>query len=224
MNNVCDRVILEVIKLCPSLLQYVDKQTTEMAYTVVGIKGENIRYVNKDLYTHPLLLDAIKEDPSNIKYIAYPSEDLKYIAVKDDPKCIQYVHASKYVLKMALEKEPSCFVFLDKDEIDYELCKIAIKGNPHMIKIIPEEYQTEELCRMVNTKNRDLLDFVKNVEIRDELKLENERMDDCYGKGGSLWTMFLEQSEDWQRSETSQQTEDDDFITVAKTEEDLTLY
>ena len=136
-----------------------------------------IIFVNEDKITEEICKIILDENTFVLQCIPdkYKTEEICRYSVDIDGS-LKYVHPeflkNEYgfeLCKKSIEMYPPSIKYIDNELLStekyYEICHLAINdgyANCNLLKYIPEENQTDELCKLCINYNCKLLKYVKN--------------------------------------------------------------
>lgn len=159
----------DIVSKEPFALEFVPKihRTKELCTIAVQKFGAMIRFVPYNLRTFELKLLAIKNDNYCVQYFCDNDFDTKIVSemVKIEPLLIEFIpHRFKtfdFCLSV-VKKNGLCLEFIglneftdkdqdkDKDIKMYQTIALeAVKNNYEAIKFVPEDYRTDEMCKII---------------------------------------------------------------------------
>lgn len=148
--------------------------------------------------TQEKLLELVKQDAYIIEYIMDPTEEMINIAVDKFPYLIKYVKdpplellkkvamSTSYVIKqcfnLSLAKlfelvkfKPESLEYINNPS--YEMCEEAVKKDPMLLKHVPINYRTEELCNMAFNSDIRTFPFLNKKFITHDMCIDAVKFD-----------------------------------------------
>ncbi|MBN2096405.1 hypothetical protein JW752_03305 [Candidatus Peregrinibacteria bacterium] len=124
-----------------SIKEIAENETPEQLNIIVGKNPENLKYINDE----STLIEIIKNNPADIRYVKNPSETLQLVAVKANGCVVEYIkNPGKTILGEAVKNCPTALNFL-KDLPD-DIVKLALESYPEGITYL--EDPDEELMSL----------------------------------------------------------------------------
>lgn len=147
----------------PLILEYIESRREFLS----EIELDNLRkiaitnnwnvfkFIPEEERTEELCGIAIQSDCKNLQYIPANLQTIEMCedAISRMAGCIQWVaNKTEYLCKLSLDLDPWCITVIP--ELTEELCLYAVSKLGIVIRSIPDEFKTENVCRtaLLNTK------------------------------------------------------------------------
>ena len=114
--------------------------------------------------TEELCRLAIHQDPSVLRFIENPSDEVIELAVSKQAKTLKYVpfeRQTQSLVQMALKQTKTAIQFVNPSLITLEDAQLAVKRYKEALKYIPKELQTETICLKAIEKNPFIVSYIQ---------------------------------------------------------------
>ena len=145
--------------------------------TAVDSKNNLFNYYNR---MGPLYILILKKDPSE-KY-QFHFESSQFMDVYDHPMDIPTFLKNNPEIKSLFKNKINKtnyenWIWLDKNELSYEMCLEAVKQNGLALRFVPEEFKTSEICLEAVKEKGWVLEYVPKELRTPEICLEAVKQD-----------------------------------------------
>jgi hypothetical protein len=151
IKNQTDEILLEGIKILPSILKSIKNPTYEMYKEAVNSKGGiGLQFIPINKQTQELCLLSVKNKPLSLSYVKNKTLEICTIAIENNGDALKFV-PEKY--------------------FDYELMKKAVNNSLNALEFVPKKYHTFELCLIAIEKKSEMIEHVSKNLDSDKLKI-----------------------------------------------------
>jgi hypothetical protein len=152
----------------------------EMCKLAVQKTGSLLHYIKEPFYNEELCKLAVENIGEALEYVPYKDRDenLCRIASQSERTITdgsvleyipQYLHTEE-ICKNAVNRNVYELRFISPyKQQRYGLFSLAIKKNPHAIRLIPHFYLTQKLCDLAYNKNKYMIHYIPD-EFKKNLK------------------------------------------------------
>lgn len=162
-NTICVDLSGEWNKFVEDITRIKISSVSE-ALTYVKTNGLFLAFVESKFQTKKVCKEAIRNNPSSLKFVKKQTKELCLLAVSLKPDSLQFVHKKDREIIITAFSNSDCseIRFLSKDHLTTEICSIAIKKNYSNFCRIPVEMRTDNLCYIAVSEHPRLLQYVPN--------------------------------------------------------------
>jgi len=177
-----DELCLDCLERYPKLLRYLGNKTTDFYKKALSIQPKCFDDIPDDVLNRDLFMIALKHDgllleniqnqdlemceiaveqnPLALEFAEIQTPNMCYDAIKKHPKIIKHIEDQTIDLcYLALELDP--FTIKNIRELTSDMCEFAMKSNIKVLKHIPVEFQTLEMCTKAVAGDYRLLEYAK---------------------------------------------------------------
>lgn len=190
IDNQTDEICMVSVQYYPDTLEFVKNQTDEICIVALSQKGKLLKFVNdKKKYICEIALEndglalefiddqtvklckiALRKNIQSYKYIKNKNDDINLYTISLDADSLKDIinlsgieKISEKVCIEALKKKGSLLKYIPKDYQTYEMCHLAIENDPESISFFDEKYfSCENLVKLALFKNSFVIKHIKN--------------------------------------------------------------
>ena len=147
LPNASEKVSESAVSSFGYALEYVDKQTEEIAYRAVSNDAMSLKFVNKELHTPKVIKAALHENPLSFKYSQLKTYDICLNAVEANGINLEFVPEEYKDFKMittALKSNGWAIMFVENQTEEYALT--AVLQNTESSLYVHENIRNNNLC------------------------------------------------------------------------------
>ena len=150
IKNIKDEnLLIKLIKIKPSLFNYVENQTEAVCIAVVL---QDISYLfNVENQTEDLCLAAVRKNGWALEYVEDQTETICLEAVKNNPWALQFVeNQTPEICLEAVKQDGGVLLFVNRQT--EEICLEAVKQDPEAIGLILDKEMFYKVAEALNIK------------------------------------------------------------------------
>lgn len=115
----------------------------------------------KDIIDRSVLLAAIREDFSVLKFLDHLDEETQLAAIKLDPMAISAIVNPSDKLKLLAVSNAGRLLSTIKPKTE-QLCLAAVNNDGSALEFVPDKFKTEQVCLAAIKRYPSAIKFVKN--------------------------------------------------------------
>jgi hypothetical protein len=165
-----DDLCLEAMHYIDVAFKYIKNQTIDICLRALDISTFTFHMITNR--TEEIILKAVKKNHNYLRYLN-PNEQTEIVcieAVRNDGCLLQYVNNQTHNICIeAIKNNERAFRYVH--DITYEICLEAAKAMdlPDLFEIVPDKYQTKELCMNALKYNGKILQYISHEKQDEEL-------------------------------------------------------